>query len=141
MMRCRATLRWLVTFEILLALFVVSVSFLQTPFLPATLQQFESEPSDSFGIADILCLCFGILLIIAAIISWVALLGGWRRGRMLYTATWVACAPFMLVAGPSVQSALLSTVDTAASLAGGVILGYLYFSDIRHFYEQPGNPS
>ena len=135
---CRSTLRWLVIVEILLTAFSGAVSFLQTPFLPPALQQFERESFSSFGIRELLLLCLAAPLLILSLIAWIALLRGWRSGRTLYTIVWLAVAPLMLLLGPRVASALLSTVDAATSVIGGIILGLLYFSDIRRLYEPPG---
>jgi hypothetical protein len=71
MIRCRATLRWLVIVEILLTVVTVTVSFIETSFLPPTLQQFEREASENVGITDIVLLCLAFPLLILFVIAWV----------------------------------------------------------------------
>ena len=136
--QCRSTLRWLVAVNFLLTAFAISAYLLQTPFLPATLQQFERDSVSAFSVRDLFGLCISIPLLVLCIVAWVALLRGWRSGRRLYTITWIVSIPLALFGGPFVASALAATLESAASASGGVILGLLYFSDIRHFYEPPG---
>ena len=141
MMRSRATLRWLVIVALLLGAFAIAVGFLQTPFLPEALQQFERDRSAStLPLRDVLFLCFGIPLLIFSIVAYVALWRGWSNGRRLYTIVSVLSIPLCLMVGPQVESALLYTLTGAGWVVAGLILGLLYFSDLRDFYESPKSP-
>lgn len=135
--RCRITLRRLVVIEILLTIAVVVVSFVEIPFLPPLLQEFQRQTLDTFGIKELALLCLAIPLFILVIVAWIALWRGWRSGRVLYTIVWLSTVPIYLLSGPSVQSAIHSIVDTATSFVGGIIIGFLYFSEIRQVYETP----
>ena len=136
--RCLVTLRWLVTVEILLCVIGMGLAFFDIHLLPPALQQFQREQVESASVIDIVTLCLAIPLLIFAIIGWVALFRGWRSGRMLRVILIVASVPIAFLQGPTVQSSLFSTIESLAALVGGVILGFLYYSDIRHLYEKPG---
>ena len=140
MMRARAALRWLVIVSFLLGAFVIAVGFLQTPFLPEALQQFERDSAAStLSLRDLLLLCFAVPLLIFSIVVYVALWCGWRSGRRLYTISLVLSIPLCLMLGPQVESALLYTFEGVAWLVAGLILGLLYFSELRDFYEPQQN--
>ena len=136
--RCQTTLRWLLALSILLGIFAIAVSILQIPFLPKTLQQFEHEDFASpLGFGGLIFLCLAIPSLIFAVVVYVALWRGWRSGRRLYVISFVLSIPLGLMVGPRVQSALLSTTEDAGCVLAGFILAFLYFSDLRGFYESP----
>ena len=135
---CRSTLRWLLVVNILFSIFSIAVSFLQTPFLPELLQQFERESVASpLRLHDVLFLCFAFPSLIFSIVVYIALWRGWRSGRRLYAISLVIAIPLCLMLGPRVESALLYTTEAAGCVIAGLILGLLYFSDLRDFYESP----
>lgn len=138
--RCRRLLRRLVLIEIVLTFIVIAVSVFQTYLLPPVLQEFERQAAERFGLREIALLCLAVPVFILLIVTWIALFRGWRSGRLLYTVLWLAGLPLLLLAGPSVHSPLYSVVETASSVLGGIILGFLYFSEIRHLYESTRNP-
>jgi len=137
--RCRTILRRLVILEIVLTFIVAIVSILQTPLLPPALQEFERQASERFGVREVILLCVVVPVLVLLVVTWVALFRGWRRGRLLYTILWLTGIPLMLLSGPVVYSELYSLVEMASSVLGGIILGFLYFSDIRHLYEATEN--
>ena len=138
MRRSRATLRWLVTVALLLSALMIAVDFLQKPFLPEPLQQFERDRFASTSLlGGVLVLCYGVPLLIFSLVVYVALWCGWHSGRRLYTISLALSIPLCLMLGPQVESALLYTLDGAVWVVTGLILGLLYFSDLRAFYESP----
>ena len=130
-------LRYLIVAEIVLVVLMVAAAFVEDRFLPPLLQQYqESISSDEFSSTDILWLAVGIPALIVSIVAWIALWRGWRIGRRLYTIGWIAFLPVIAFTGPLVQTGAVSFIDTVSSLVGGVILGLLYFSDLRQQYDR-----
>lgn len=134
---CLITLRRFVVVEIFLTISVVFVGLAETPFLPPLLREFQNQAYASFRVTDFLLLAIALPLLVLMIVTWVALWRGWRGGRIMYTIVWISTVPILLLAGPSVRTPIHALVDTAASLVGGLILGFLYFSDIRRLYDEP----
>jgi len=130
-------LRYFIVAEILLVALMLAAAFVEDRFLPPLLQQYqESISSDELSSTDILWLAIGIPALIVSIVAWVALWRGWRIGRRLYTIAWVAFLPTIAFTGPLVQTGPVSCLDTLLSAIGGVILGLLYFSDLRQLYAR-----
>lgn len=129
------SLRRLVAVEILLTIAVIVVALAEVPFLPPLLREFQNQAYASFKVTDLLLLAIALPLFVLMIVTWIALWRGWRGGRIMYTIVWISCVPVLLLSGPTAQSAIHTLIDAAASLMGGIILGFLYFSDIRRLYE------
>jgi putative Mn2+ efflux pump MntP len=125
----------LVIAEIVLTVLVIPIAILDSLLLPRTLQEYYHKSFETFRILDVLLLGIALPILALMIVAWVALLRGWRSGRLLYTIVWAAYVPILLLAGPGIQSPLYAIFDTASNLLGGIILGFLYFSGIRHFYR------
>ncbi|HEX8311780.1 MAG TPA: hypothetical protein VF614_10705, partial [Chthoniobacteraceae bacterium] len=101
------------------------------------LRDFLESPSDSHWIAAhpaYLWILAG--LIILALVSWIALWRGWRSGRRLYTASWICSLPTYAIGAPWITGALGSVADLLSAITAGLILGLLYFSEIRTRYER-----
>jgi hypothetical protein len=81
-------------------------------------------------------LVFGALFI-ALVVSWISLwlLKPWAR--MLYTAVVIIFLVFTLFLGPVVTSSLGEVLSTISTLASGLILGLVWFSELRSRFERP----
>jgi hypothetical protein len=128
-------LRCLVVIEIIMTIFAISVYYLQDPFLPETLQEYERGRGGFDSIMDHVLFQGFLVQTILLIVSWVGLLRGWLCGRKLYTLTWIVAAVLAPFSGPTVDIALGSMVGSAGILISGMIFGILYFSEARHFYD------
>jgi hypothetical protein len=129
-------LRRLLVCEIGLFALVGMAPFIEEPYLPAELRAFLESPSDSHWIADHPAYHWILAaLIILTIVSWVALWRGWRSGRRLYTALWICSLPTYAIGAPWITGALGSVAELLSGINGGMILGLLYFSEIRTRYE------
>ena len=65
------------------------------------------------------------------IVAWIGLLRFWRIGPWLFFASCVVAFLVVLGAGPTVETAIETALNTAWSLLGGVILSMSFFSDLR----------
>jgi hypothetical protein len=86
-------------------------------------------------------LVFGAL-IIALVVSWIALwlLKPWAR--VLYTAVVIISLVFTLFLGPVVTSSLGAMLYAISTLASGLILGLVWFSELRERFEpSSGEPA
>ena len=131
-------LHTLVLVEIILTVTLVTIGILGEPFLPTALQSYLQTRSDTpWSVRDWILLPIDLCIFALAVVAWVGLFRGWRCARRLYTGLWVASLPLLLFYGPVVASAVSRFLDTLAVLVGGLILGILYFSELRHCYAQP----
>ena len=130
------TLRILILAEVLLTLLGVSVAFMDEALLPPPLRNYVRAEWDApWGWRDSLLLALGLPVIVLVISAWVGLWRGWRNARLLYTLPWVVTLP-LLALGPEVASGPSQLLDTTSVLVSGMILGLLYFSELRHRYRR-----
>jgi hypothetical protein len=135
-MKLQSILKRLIGCEIVLIILAVGVEAIQYSNMPPLLQQYEeSLITPNWSWRDWVMLCLGIPSLVLLLAAWTALWRGWRSGRCLYTIAWCALLLFNLFLGPTVTFALTGTLDSTATLIGGIILGLLYFSDLRYQYE------
>jgi hypothetical protein len=97
----------------------------------------ESTSRGAISAGDAVALLFFGTLIIAAVVSWIALwlLKPWAR--VLYTAVVIISLVFALFLGPVVTSSLAEVLSTISTLASGLILGLIWFSELRSRFERP----
>jgi hypothetical protein len=132
--------RILVVAEILLMIATMVSDFLTGYQLPEELRPFHmgggSNGPDAELNASEWVLAFGGLSIVAlAVVSLIGLLFLWRPARPLYTLTYIIAFPVLLMAGPSVSTAITDTIGELSSFLGGVIWALLYFSPIKQYFE------
>ena len=68
---------------------------------------------------------------VGTVLSWVGLLYLLREARGLYVASWIGYVVLTLLRGPVLETALGSALSMLMALVGGVILGVVYFSELR----------
>jgi hypothetical protein len=104
--------------------------------LPVQLQNYIND-SDALPIStmQIVFMLLLIPVVILFILSWVALWRLRRWARLLYTIAWVVSLPFVVPLGPYIMTGLGYTLETTSTLFGGLILGLIYFSDLREMFE------
>ncbi|HEX8373293.1 MAG TPA: hypothetical protein VF585_10965 [Chthoniobacterales bacterium] len=135
------TLRRLILVEIAVTSVLLGIGFFGEPFLPAPLQSYlDAQASAPLTSLDSLILPMDLLFLVLSVIAWVGLWRGWRRSRGLYTWLWIISLPLILAHGPDVASGVSQCLATTGTLVGGLIMGLLYFSELRHRYEdhRPG---
>jgi hypothetical protein len=122
--------------EIGLVVLTVLTGVAQDPFLPAPLRAYEQERlSSGLGLREWLTGGLAVVVLGLLVAAWIALWRGARRGRALYTAGWVCSILFEPLLGPTVNAGHTSALTAASNVVGGLILGLLYFSDLRFRYE------
>ena len=129
-------LRTLVITEIALTAGGVLSEFLLERYLPQQLQAYlKTESETPIGAREQLFLILGIPFGLAIILAWIGLLLFRKNAHKLYLVTCIGSIVLFLFAGPTVQTALGTALDAAVSLLGGLVLGLLYFTDLRNRYE------
>ena len=71
-----------------------------------------------------------------AFASWIALASFWRFARGLYVFSWGLGMLLILFSGPSVKPSVSAMFQEMNALAGGAILGLVYFSDLARRFER-----
>jgi hypothetical protein len=128
-------LRALIVVEFVSNLLAISADLALESTFPEPLQEFlltrEQGPLSAATL-----LVFGALFI-ALVVSWISLwlLKPWAR--MLYTAVVIIFLVFTLFLGPVVTSSPGEVLSTISTLASGVILGLVWFSELRTRFERP----
>ena len=89
----------------------------------------------SVGHSDVLTGVVFVALVVALVVAWVGLWLLKRWARTLYTTLVVISLVVTLFLGPVVTSALGAALYSISTLAGGVILGLLWFSELRGSFE------
>ena len=137
-MNSELILRKLIIGEVALSLVLLSIGLFGEPFLPASLHAYLQTQSDApMTLRDWILLPVDLLVLVLLVVAWVGLWRGWRSSRRLYTLLWVLTIPLLLVHGPDIASGVSRFFETFTTLVGGLIMGLLYFSDLRQRYENP----
>jgi hypothetical protein len=135
-MNLQKTLRRLILGEIILSVVIVTMGFLEERFLPAELRSYlDIVAAQDLSIKDGLVIALGVPHMILLIVSWLALWQGWRSGRLLYTLTWISSAPLLGLCAPLISGPVVASLEPLVSLVSGLILGLLYFSELRFTYK------
>jgi len=70
-------------------------------------------------------------VVVATVLSWVGLINLVREARPLYLLSWVVYLGLGLLRGPAIQTPFEYAAQLLLALVGGIILGVVYFSDLR----------
>ena len=135
-MPLKTLLRVAILAEILLAAFGALVDIALETRLPESLRNYLAAESESWLIADNIMLFVGIPTLIATIVGWIGLWRLWRPARPIYLYSWLAGLLLTAFTGPAVSSAVGYMLSDASVLSAGLILGLIYFSDLRHAFER-----
>ena len=85
----------------------------------------------------------GLVLLAGMIVSWIGLWRLWRPARTIYAACWLLGILLYLVMEPAYYYTPVGVIlSEYSTLAGGFVLGLLYFSDVSvHFSRANAEPS
>ena len=111
--------------------------------LPESIRKFAEEqwkeelPQDQAGPLAIVSLC-GLALMVVSLVGLSVL---WRPARMLFTIYLLLIAISVVLSGATVQSELTSVLSFMNTIISGLILGMLYFSPLREYFDQKQEPA
>jgi hypothetical protein len=120
----------------LTALGVLAASRLERT-LPAPLRDYLLARADApVRTIDVAVLSGGMILLAAFVTSWLGLLLFWRLGRWLFLGASGGALVLELAGGPTVATAIETTLSTAVATIGGAIIGLAFFSsDVAGRFE------
>jgi len=133
--------RVLVSAQIGLAVLAIAASLRLEKTLPEALQAYLRAQRDApFSSKDAVLAATAMPLLAAMVVAWIALLRFWRIGPWLYLATTVAGIALTVATGPSVTTAIESTLQTASSVIAGAIIALAFFSDVAARFRKNVEP-
>lgn len=124
--------RGLVVSDIALTVTSIPATLLSEHFLPSALQAYVHAESEApLTVLEAVLFAFAVALMVVLVVAWVGLLRWRRSAPHLYLVACASYAPFLLIAGPTVSTAFETATGTVGSIISGLILGMVYFSDLR----------
>ena len=133
--------RALVGAQIGLVVLAIAASVRLERTLPEPLQTYLRASQDApFSSKDAILTAAAIPLLAAMVVAWIALLRFWRIGPWFYLATTVAGVVLTVAAGPTVATAIETTLDTASSVIAGAIIAMAFCSDVAPRFRKNVDP-
>jgi hypothetical protein len=129
--------RWLVTASIAASIAGVVVSFLGESTLPAPLRAYlAARWSADSKASGIILLFVAIPLLIAGVVSIIGLYRFWRFSRPLTVIVWVIGFILQASIGPTVDSALATSLYELAAVLTGIILAVVYMPPAKAWFDE-----
>jgi hypothetical protein len=123
--------------ELMAGVLSLIADWLTAPWMPFELQVYRaSEDGRAWTMADWAIAVAWIVLLVAALVSFVAL---WRLqpwGRTLYTYSTIGFFVLLAFGGPIVSHSVVYTLDAIGGAAAGMILGLLWFSTLSEMFDR-----
>src|SRR5688572_22564596 len=114
--------RILVATEIFLTIAVLVADIATRNQLPDELRRFHWAAADNADAemrpAEWVLAFGGLSLLALGVVSMIGLLFLWRPARLLYTLTYILALPLVLMAGPTVSTAITETIGELSSFLG-----------------------
>jgi hypothetical protein len=130
-------LRVLIVCEVALIVLTIAVDSATRGALPATLQSYLAEADAATPSATIIVAAVvGLITLVAVGVGWIGLWRLWRPARAIYTTALLTGLGAVLFIGPVVWSSAAGALDDLASICAGIILGLIYFSELRAHFER-----
>ena len=110
-------------------------------YLPPEFQQYIARTNE----ADLTALqIFGgvvaVSVIFGQIVAWIGLWKLWKHARLLYTLCLIIGVPLYLLLEPVVYYTTVGAIfGQLTTLAEGMILGMLYFTDLKNYFLRNEN--
>jgi hypothetical protein len=141
-MRPVTILRTLIIIEIVSTLLGMYADIaLEATFPPELRAYLLTQSQGAFGAKETLTAVILAAFLVALVVAWVGLWFMKRWARTLYTTLVVIGLVLTLFLGPVVTSAFAAALYSIATLAGGVMLGLLWLSELRvEFHALPNFP-
>ncbi len=122
-------LGFLILADVLLSMFSITSNRVLEFLLPAPLRAYAA--GEAAQPASLVLTGMWVGVIAATVVSWIGLLKLLRAARPLYLASWVGYLILALLGGPVVQTSFEYAGQMLLALVGGIIVGVVYFSDLR----------
>jgi hypothetical protein len=136
LLKSRLTL--LVCMEALFVICTIVMSALADSCLPTQLQAYEASVSNApHTLIDLIGFALYIVLLPTALTATIGLLLSWKPARPLFLWTRITVVAITPLQGINVQPGWAALFDDAAVLAAGVIIGMLYYSQLKEIYDKP----
>jgi hypothetical protein len=140
-MSAKTRLKWLLCIEAAFIIGSIVSGVVGEAHLPQQLQNYQATIGDlPHTLVEWVGLAVYLLLLPTALTATIGLFFSWRPARPLYLWTRIIVVILSAVQGPSVAPALAEMFDEAAVLVAGVVIGMLYFSQVRELYDKPVQP-
>lgn len=131
------TLRVLMSVELMAGVLSLIADWLTASWMPFELQVYRaSEDGRAWTIVDWAMAVAWAVLLVVALVSFVAV---WRLkpwGRTLYTYSTIGFFVLLAFGGPLVSHSVVYTLDTIGGTAAGMILGLLWFSTLSETFDR-----
>ncbi|MGD0616001.1 MAG: DUF4339 domain-containing protein [Verrucomicrobiota bacterium] len=134
----KSRLRLLVCLEALFVICTIVMSAFADSLLPAQLQAYEASVSKApHTLIDWIGFALYIVLLPTALTATIGLLLSRKPARPLFLWTRITVVAITPLQGTNVEPGWAALFDAAAVLAAGVIIGMLYYSQLKEFYDKP----
>ncbi|HEY7545089.1 MAG TPA: hypothetical protein VID27_09415 [Blastocatellia bacterium] len=130
-MKQEKVLGLLILSEFALSILYAVVDFAFDSSLPSSLRAYlTNDAAATTRFTDALMTALWVVVAASTILAWIGLLNLLRAARPLYLASWAAYLILLLLSGPVVSNQAGYAVQMMMALAGGAIVGVIYFSDL-----------
>ena len=136
-MNAKKLLRFLIVIEIVTLLVGAMISVIEEKYLPVEIQSYL-RAQDEIPVLLPFIILAGLFLFLKAI-SNIGIFCLWRHARFLYLLVTVIDIIGGVFTGDGVEPVLGRAFFEACFVINGLILGLLYFSDAKVFFEKKGH--
>jgi len=136
--RLKTRLKVLLCMEALFVICNAALVIFGDSLLPEQLRAYEASVANApQTLMGLIVVVVGMVLIATALTATIGLFLTWRPSRALYLWTRIALVVLSPLNGPNVESGWADLFDGTATLVAGVIIGMLYYSQLRELYDKP----
>ena len=141
-MKQEKVLSYLILSEFVLGILATISYYSLEPFLPSP---FRTHPAPdgiaAFRFGTTLLWALWIAVVITTMVAWIGLLNLVRAARPLYLASWIGYFVLILLEGRVVSAWGALMIEMMTALAGGAILGMIYFSELSARFRPLSEPA
>jgi len=137
-MHLKTRLKLLLCIEALFIICTIALGIFGDSLLPEQLRDYEASVANAPDtLIGGIVVAVEMVLLATALTATIGLFLSWRPARGLYLWTRIAVVVTSPLDGPNVVSGWEDMFDGSAILVAGVIIGMLYYSQIRELYDKP----
>jgi hypothetical protein len=136
-MRLKTRLKLLLCMEVLFIICTIALGIFDDSLLPEQLRDYEASVANApHTLIGGIVVAVDMVLLATALTATIGLFLSWRPARALFLWTRIAVVVSSPLQGPNVESGWENLFDGAAVLVAGVIIGMLYYSQLRELYDK-----